>query len=72
MAWTTQEILVLGWHCQTSEALSVWVYVLTDEEGCVAILTSYKAIGGAVWHGVKGYRNSPYGERRIGGSAMLS
>ncbi|OQO03884.1 Mitochondrial import inner membrane translocase subunit tim17 [Cryoendolithus antarcticus] len=24
------------------------------------------AIGGAVWHGVKGYRNSPYGERRIG------
>lgn len=23
-------------------------------------------IGGAVWHGVKGYRNSPYGERRIG------
>jgi len=26
----------------------------------------YKAIGGAVWHGVKGFRNSPYGERRIG------
>ncbi len=25
-----------------------------------------KAIGGAVWHGVKGFRNSPYGERRIG------
>ncbi|KAI9771389.1 MAG: hypothetical protein M1839_002812 [Geoglossum umbratile] len=24
------------------------------------------AIGGAVWHGVKGFRNSPYGERRIG------
>jgi len=24
------------------------------------------AIGGALWHGVKGYRNSPYGERRIG------
>ena len=23
-------------------------------------------IGGAVWHGVKGFRNSPYGERRIG------
>lgn len=27
---------------------------------------STKAIGGAVWHGVKGFRNSPYGERRIG------
>jgi len=24
------------------------------------------AIGGAVWHGVKGYRNSPRGERGIG------
>ena len=23
-------------------------------------------IGGAVWHGVKGFRNSPFGERRIG------
>ena len=22
--------------------------------------------GGAIWHGVKGFRNSPYGERRIG------
>lgn len=29
-------------------------------------LTIYQAIGGAVWHGVKGFRNSPYGERRIG------
>ena len=27
---------------------------------------SPQAIGGAVWHGVKGFRNSPYGERRIG------
>jgi len=25
-----------------------------------------QAIGGALWHGVKGYRNSPYGERGIG------
>ncbi len=23
-------------------------------------------LGGAVWHGVKGFRNSPYGERRLG------
>jgi mitochondrial import inner membrane translocase subunit TIM17 len=27
---------------------------------------SMGAIGGSVWHGIKGYRNSPYGERRIG------
>ncbi|EFY90596.1 Mitochondrial import inner membrane translocase subunit TIM17 [Metarhizium acridum CQMa 102] len=26
----------------------------------------YSAIGGTIWHGVKGFRNSPYGERRIG------
>jgi len=24
------------------------------------------AIGGSIWHGIKGFRNSPYGERRIG------
>lgn len=24
------------------------------------------AIGGSLWHGVKGFRNSPHGERRIG------
>ena len=24
------------------------------------------AIGGSLWHGVKGFRNSPYGERRLG------
>lgn len=27
---------------------------------------SMGAVGGAVWHGVKGFRNSPAGERRIG------
>jgi len=25
-----------------------------------------KAVGGTVWHGIKGFRNSPYGERRVG------
>lgn len=25
-----------------------------------------QAIGGAVWHGIKGFRNSPYNERMIG------
>nr|POE64920.1 putative serine/threonine-protein kinase iksa [Quercus suber] len=29
------------------------------------------AIGGAIWHGVKGFRNSPYGERRIGGMRVF-
>ncbi len=29
-------------------------------------LMLHQGIGGAVWHGVKGFRNSPYGERRIG------
>lgn len=27
---------------------------------------NYQAIGGSLWHGIKGFRNSPYGERRIG------
>ncbi|KAH6648187.1 mitochondrial import inner membrane translocase subunit tim-17 [Truncatella angustata] len=27
---------------------------------------SMGAIGGTIWHGIKGFRNSPYGERRIG------
>ncbi|KAJ5171479.1 hypothetical protein N7463_005208 [Penicillium fimorum] len=38
-----------------------WV-ALSDFGGAFAM----GAIGGAVWHGVKGFRNSPYGERRIG------
>ena len=52
--------------------LSVWVYVSRLE--LIPILLSclhadtyaFQGIGGAVWHGVKGFRNSPYGERRIG------
>lgn len=28
--------------------------------------TKNSAIGGTIWHGIKGFRNSPYGERRIG------
>ena len=34
-------------------------------------LVVYQAIGGAVWHGVKGFRNSPYGERRIGAMTAI-
>ncbi|GKT60052.1 mitochondrial import inner membrane translocase subunit tim-17-like protein [Colletotrichum tofieldiae] len=29
------------------------------------------AIGGTIWHGIKGYRNSPYGERRIGAISAI-
>lgn len=30
------------------------------------MLTFPQAVGGTIWHGIKGFRNSPYGERRIG------
>lgn len=26
----------------------------------------FQAVGGTIWHGIKGFRNSPRGERRIG------
>ncbi|KAF2019772.1 mitochondrial import inner membrane translocase subunit tim-17 [Aaosphaeria arxii CBS 175.79] len=29
------------------------------------------SIGGAIWHGIKGFRNSPRGERRIGAITSL-
>ncbi|RYP90828.1 hypothetical protein DL770_003037 [Monosporascus sp. CRB-9-2] len=38
-----------------------WV-ILNDFGGAF----SMGAIGGTIWHGIKGFRNSPYGERRIG------
>ncbi|KAK3331328.1 Tim17/Tim22/Tim23/Pmp24 family-domain-containing protein [Apodospora peruviana] len=38
-----------------------WV-ILSDFGGAF----SMGAIGGTLWHGIKGYRNSPYGERRLG------
>ncbi|KAK7711913.1 translocase of the inner membrane [Diaporthe eres] len=38
-----------------------WV-ILNDFGGAFAM----GAIGGTIWHGIKGFRNSPYGERRIG------
>ena len=36
--------------------------ILSDFGGAFAM----GAVGGAIWHGVKGFRNSPYGERRMG------
>ncbi|KAI9726742.1 MAG: translocase of the inner membrane [Chrysothrix sp. TS-e1954] len=38
-----------------------WV-ALNDFGGAFAM----GCIGGTIWHGIKGFRNSPYGERRIG------
>ncbi|EEU40544.1 uncharacterized protein NECHADRAFT_91387 [Fusarium vanettenii 77-13-4] len=38
-----------------------WV-ILNDFGGAFCM----GAIGGTIWHGIKGFRNSPYGERRIG------
>ena len=43
-----------------------WV-VLNDFGGAFAM----GAIGGTVWHGIKGFRNSPYGERRIGAMTAI-
>ncbi|KAI1501901.1 mitochondrial import inner membrane translocase, subunit Tim17/22 [Biscogniauxia marginata] len=38
-----------------------WV-ILND----VGVAFAIGSVGGAIWHGVKGFRNSPYGERHIG------
>ncbi len=37
---------------------------MIDDDANLSLTT--QAIGGSVWHGIKGFRNSPYGERRIG------
>lgn len=51
--------------------LSAWAYVpqsskLPTAEPARLTITPTQAIGGTIWHGIKGFRNSPYGERRIG------
>ncbi|KAI8299490.1 translocase of the inner membrane [Colletotrichum tropicale] len=43
-----------------------WV-ILNDFGGAFAM----GAIGGTLWHGIKGFRNSPYGERRIGAISAI-
>lgn len=53
----------------TSVVPSPWVYVLFYRLSVLILnkLTpSLQAVGGTIWHGIKGFRNSPYGERRIG------
>ncbi|KAK0372294.1 hypothetical protein CLIM01_10363 [Colletotrichum limetticola] len=47
-----------------------WV-ILNDFGGAFAMGDTCLAIGGTVWHGIKGYRNSPYGERRIGAISAI-
>lgn len=73
MASTTLVTLALGSPSQISVELFVWAYVRHDTSAeASGWLTPLQAIGGAVWHGVKGFRNSPYGERRIGGSTYYA
>ncbi|GMM32588.1 protein transporter [Martiniozyma asiatica (nom. inval.)] len=38
------------------------IVILNDFGGAFAM----GAIGGSIWHGIKGFRNSPFGERRLG------
>lgn len=43
------------------------IVILNDFGGAFAM----GAIGGCVWHGIKGFRNSPYGERRLGAISAI-
>ncbi|GAV53616.1 hypothetical protein ZYGR_0AK01180 [Zygosaccharomyces rouxii] len=43
------------------------IVILNDFGGAFAM----GAIGGCVWHGIKGFRNSPMGERRLGAMSAL-
>ncbi|ODV91519.1 hypothetical protein CANCADRAFT_84 [Tortispora caseinolytica NRRL Y-17796] len=43
------------------------VVILNDFGGAFAM----GAIGGTIWHGIKGFRNSPIGERRIGAISAI-
>ncbi|GMG29082.1 unnamed protein product [Ambrosiozyma monospora] len=43
------------------------IVILNDFGGAF----SMGAIGGCLWHGVKGFRNSPYGERRLGAISAI-
>ncbi|KAH3665756.1 hypothetical protein OGAPHI_003944 [Ogataea philodendri] len=43
------------------------IVILSDFGGAF----SMGVIGGCVWHGIKGFRNSPYGERRIGAISAI-
>lgn len=43
-----------------------YFYMRPLYSGSLTLDSLLQGIGGAVWHGVKGFRNSPYGERRIG------
>ncbi|VVT54615.1 uncharacterized protein SAPINGB_P004164 [Magnusiomyces paraingens] len=43
------------------------IVILNDFGGAF----SMGVMGGAVWHGIKGFRNSPYGERRAGAISAI-
>ncbi|ODQ66160.1 mitochondrial import inner membrane translocase, subunit Tim17/22 [Nadsonia fulvescens var. elongata DSM 6958] len=43
------------------------IVILSDFGGAFAMGT----VGGSVWHGIKGFRNSPLGERRTGALSAI-
>ena len=43
------------------------IVILNDFGGAFAM----GVIGGCVWHGIKGFRNSPYGERSYGALSAI-
>lgn len=62
MGVSTFFLLGFSWQCSKSiSKFSSTINFLSQNSNKLI-----QGIGGAVWHGVKGFRNSPYGERRIG------
>lgn len=67
--WITPEIPAPGSPSPTSAAHSPWVYVILSTDRYLPSHTDSvprQAIGGTLWHGIKGYRNSPLGSRLPG------
>lgn len=50
-------------HCGPHQCRTA---LATSSHSKLTVLPLLQAIGGTIWHGIKGFRNSPYGERRIG------
>lgn len=37
-----------------------------QNSGLKKLILASQAVGGTIWHGIKGFRNSPYNERGLG------
>ena len=68
--WITPEVRVL---CSTPFRTTAAVLTKPSTDPCPWVIANdfggafaMGAVGGTIWHGVKGFRNSPYGERRMG------